>query len=379
MPSAHPWLTDETLREWRGILELLDHPEEHADLSPTLLDAIRRNRMEALAHQRYAGCKMALPALAAETLKAVHYSRRYFFEKYRQLAPEVQARLSEAGISTLFVKGLVVATWFYDPPYCRPFSDLDVIVPYEALERSASILEAMGFEALHRRDMSRREREYIHALAFIHRGDSNLGVELHHNLGIFSFRPGWYMEETCRIRSPHDGLPTLDLEAHVLFLCAHLYYRHYTEAHLLWLHDIHEGVTRHRGRFDWERFRHLAVLAGWGRGVSRVLSALKIYRDWSYPPACRGLEDSPSVRELVHLPREKLALFFAMGGNIPSWRGKLAFVLFHLCPPKAVMVQRYGIRQPSLWFLYYPFRWGSIAAQAARWSLRRLTKGGRSA
>jgi hypothetical protein len=171
----------------------------------------------------------------------------------------------------------------------------------------------------------------------------------------------------------------LALEAHVLFLCAHLYYRHYTQAHLIWLHDVHEGVTRCRDRFDWNVFRRLAERTGWARGAACVLSALEIYTDWAFPEACRGLKEVPSIRELTHLPREKYALFIAMGGHIPTWRGRLAFLLFHICPPKTVMVQRYRLRHPSIWFLYYPLRWAATAVRGTGWALRRLFKGGPTA
>jgi hypothetical protein len=378
MPPSHPWLTDETLKEWREILDLLDRPEDHLDFSPGLLDAVRRNRMEALVHQRFAACGLVIPAPAGEVLKGAFYARRYFYERYRALALDLHARLSAAGVPCLFIKGLVVASWFYDPPWCRPFSDIDVVVPFEGVERGACILESLGFHALERRELSRREREYIHALEFVNRTDSSLGVELHHNLGVFSFRPNWYKEEPGKARSPRDGLPTLDVESHLLFLCAHLYYRHYTQAHLIWLHDIHQVLARHREDFNWTRFHQLALKTGWGRGTFHVLSALCIYDGWDFPQVCHDLEQAPSIQELTYLPTEKLAGFFAMGGHIPTWRGRLAFLLFHLCPPKVVMVQRYGIRHPSLWFLLYPYRWAHLMLQGIRWSIGRLFSGVRS-
>jgi len=373
------WPPENIRRECRRILSLWEHPSPRVAASPGLLNSIRTNRFGSLLHHRFHSCGVEPPPEAAQGWKGAFLHSRFYYEKHRALARALHARLDEAGVSGLFLKGIVIAPWFYDPPCLRPFSDMDMVVPYEDMGRTRRILKSLGYDPLHRDAVTSFEREYIHAIEFTNREEGGMAVELHHNPGVFSTRPDWYLEACCRAADPIHGLPTLALEAHILFLIAHLYYRHHTQIQLIWFQDIYEGLTRYQARFNWSLFHRLALDTGWGRGVFRVLTALSLYEGWTFPEACRDLEHAPSIRELIHLPTEKLDLFFAMGGHIPTRHGKLAYLLAHLCPPKEVMVRRYGIRHPSLWVAYYPFRWIHAGVQLLQWSLRRLLKGDKPA
>jgi hypothetical protein len=374
-----PWPPENIRRECRQILDLWEHPSPGADASPALLGAIRTHRFGSLLHHRFRTLGVDPPPAAAHVWKAAFLHSRFYYERHRMLADALRARLDEAGISGLFLKGIVIAPWLYDPPCLRPFSDLDMVVAYEDMGRIPPLLKSLGFEPLHRDEVTAFEREYIHALEFTNREEGGMAVELHHNPGVYSKREDWYMDPRCRAADPVHGLPTLAPEAHILFLIAHLYYRHHTQIQLIWLHDIYTGLTRDPERFDWSLFHRLALETGWGRGVHRVLSALSLYEGWTFPGSCRDLEAAPSIRELIHLPTEKLDLFFAMGKHLPTGRGKAGYLLAHLCPPRDVMIRRYTIRYRALWMAYYPLRWVHAGAQLLRWSFRHLLKGDKSA
>jgi putative nucleotidyltransferase-like protein len=64
-------------------------------------------------------------------------------------AVEVTAKLGEAGVESVLLKGPSVARWVYGADEFRPYSDLDLLVAPGDLRRSLRVLSALGFERVH--------------------------------------------------------------------------------------------------------------------------------------------------------------------------------------------------------------------------------------
>jgi hypothetical protein len=91
---------------------------------------------------------------------------------------DILAHLEHAGIEALVLKGPVLASRYYQPPFLRkPSSDLDLAIKREDLERAFDTLSKLGYKS----EVSAREKKTIsHHLELIH--PTRARVELHFRL-----------------------------------------------------------------------------------------------------------------------------------------------------------------------------------------------------
>lgn len=59
---------------------------------------------------------------------------------------EVMGALSQAGIPSILLKGPAMATWLYDDPQERDYSDVDLLLPSTSLRRAHEVASSLGFE-----------------------------------------------------------------------------------------------------------------------------------------------------------------------------------------------------------------------------------------
>jgi len=134
---------------------------------------------------------------------------------------DILAHLEHAGIEALALKGPVLASRYYQPPFLRkPSSDLDLAIKREDLERAFDTLSKLGYTS----EVSAREKKTIsHHLELIH--PTRARVELHFRLshkglgiptGEFFERAASYelpQGRTVRILSPADEILHLTLHS----------------------------------------------------------------------------------------------------------------------------------------------------------------------
>lgn len=113
---------------------------------------------------------------------------------YRQAqCRAILARLDEAGIPALVLKGMALAHWAYAPPYLRECGDIDLLLPSrDAVQRAAGLLAPLGYAPLAAApagDMVDFERTCVRADAA-----GRLEIDLHWHLSnapLFAFRFDW--------------------------------------------------------------------------------------------------------------------------------------------------------------------------------------------
>lgn len=149
---------------------------------PRLVGLLRFHRIEGLA---YAGLRLVrecIPrnffcALEADALGIVAANLRRLAE-----AAKLQSSLREAGVRTLFVKGLTLGSLAYENPLLKDGRDIDVLVSEHDLEAAAGILEKCGYSLAIPANRDLRKWHASHKESLWSRSADGLDVDLHTRL-----------------------------------------------------------------------------------------------------------------------------------------------------------------------------------------------------
>jgi hypothetical protein len=190
----------------------------------------------------------------------------------RQELAEVEPVLREAcGVAPVCVKGPGVADTLYPDHRLRPFSDLDLVVPEDALERGAEALRACGYEEVEEfhSQFARRHGHDRHMRKRI--GIRTVDVELHWRVGD---------DPTCAalnhpLLSSSTCLTIAGAEVHVpppaeqlVCLAAHLLSDR--TKRLIWVQDL-TLAARSASAESWRQSFELADRLGLGWVLHRAL------------------------------------------------------------------------------------------------------------
>lgn len=206
---------------------------------PDVVRAARRHRVLPLlyvalkTHAREAVPGPVLKALRSSFVKRYHYVHRLQAELDR-----VRTVLREAGIPSVAFKGPVLAAMAYQDLKLRPFSDLDVMIPVEAVPDATAALAEEGWQAAHplQPDYGAWWRTYYpwhrphgNANGYVRRtehGAYALALDLHWGLASryfqLGFDPSDWWSRTQEVALP-DGstVTTFSDEDTFIFLCMH--------------------------------------------------------------------------------------------------------------------------------------------------------------
>jgi hypothetical protein len=152
------------------------------------------------------------------------------------------------------LKGASLAENFYAHPALRPYSDLDLLIRREHLERVDDLLQGLGYHRLADAHSFRFDVAYDHATLYA--ATSGVHVDLHWSL-LSEPRYSWNEREaravwdrTVRIRVAGEEALGLCPEDLLLYLAVHLAV-HHSLAGLLWYYDLFLILERGTGTPDW--------------------------------------------------------------------------------------------------------------------------------
>ncbi len=111
-----------------------------------------------------------------------------------EVARRAGRALADAGIPGLMLKGAVLGVLHYPEPQLRPMSDVDVLVPPDAVDGALAALTEAGFTPPSSEDLAFWEVAYYN-VPLVAPGAHNMGVELH-----------WSIAQADRHRVDAEGL-----------------------------------------------------------------------------------------------------------------------------------------------------------------------------
>jgi hypothetical protein len=211
------------------------------------------------------------------------------------------------GISSLVVKGPVLAVDAYGDAAIRSYGDLDLLVRQRDIRRATEVLEAAGYEAavpLNAIDARKVPGQYLFT-----RSDSRLLVELHNDLTLRYFPRRLPIEELfarqTRVRLDGHEVLALAVEDELVYIsvhgATHLWER------LGWIADVAALVTRQKG-IDWQAVTTAAEKVGAERMLATGLCLASDLLHARLPaPVLRRLERDGGAAKLAASVRRWLA------------------------------------------------------------------------
>jgi hypothetical protein len=259
------------------------------------------------------------------------------------------ARLAEAGVRALLLKGAGLAYTTYRHPHLRPRGDVDILIARAALESADRALVQDGWlravEQTRESVTTQRHYQRVKAAAITEQLDVHWKIAVPHLFGeVLAF------EELAARSVPvvllGSGAWTLS-DADALFLaCVHRVAHHQDAIDLLWLWDIHLLASR---LSDAERARFIDL------GVTRSMRAV-CARGIELASACFATPGAADLMAAVRpgaAERPEPSVRFLGGGlrqvdllrgdlsMLEGWRARVALLGGHLFPSAAYMQSRY--------------------------------------
>ena len=117
-------------------------------LSPDLLPTLREHRLSAYAYGQ-------LPPehrLKAQLKEDMAFTAAHHLRVTGALTPLLHT-WSKAGLDLLLFKGFQLATFVYDAPWQRPYSDVDILLRPDAVAEARVLAEAQGWRVTWQRDL----------------------------------------------------------------------------------------------------------------------------------------------------------------------------------------------------------------------------------
>lgn len=201
--------------------------------------------------------------------------------------------LGGAGLPVIPLKGVALAASLYGDASLRVSSDLDILVPPDAVARAVELLLADGYEPAEPYTVARSEIDWLLAsnmeYGFVRRRPGLVTIlELHWDIAWRWQRKGRAAEQIWKDAEPQmifgSRAWALSPEWEALYLMIHAARHRWQE--LKWVVDIHELCVR--GAVSWDAVFELAGAFGWDEAVRISLRLSETLFDTPVPERCAG-------------------------------------------------------------------------------------------
>lgn len=218
---------------------------------------------------REAGLGKEVPSHAMRALENAYYHGLARSTRGGQIAGEMLPCLRQEGVEAILLRGLALAETLYDDPALRPFSDFDLLIRRQDLDRAKATLLDLGYH-YSPSDIDARyfERNHLH-LQFV---KVNAVIELHwaldHKYTVFAIDYDAFFSEARDGELGGASALLIPPENLLLSLCIHLvkhcyYMRHIppgpelitwilNDGFLILVSDIDGLLRRHEKDLDWD-------------------------------------------------------------------------------------------------------------------------------
>ena len=211
------------------------------------------------------------------------------------------ARLGDAGIAAVALKGVALEWRHYPEAALRPMRDIDLLVPEARAIEASQVLAVAGFvpETTDPATL-RRALADDHQLPSQYHSGLGVTIELHHRLGdppqsrgyrVPQIDPAGVLARAVAVDCGGAMVPCpapQDMAAHLI---VHALYGHRLDCGPLVLADLH--LLASGTAVDWDALRAEAERAGWARGLDLLLALVE--RSFGSLPAPLALQPPPEV------------------------------------------------------------------------------------
>jgi hypothetical protein len=264
---------------------------------------------------------------------------------------EILEALNKKGVSPVLIKGVYIGGFVHDDPALRTMCDIDLLVPEEDFEVSASVLKVLGYESEFDSGFS-EDRKIKLGETFTRIGNGFMAVDLHRSLRcmdyyLFPLSEVW----TRTTEKSLYGYRVRLLSPELNFI--------YTAMHALnhgpllrdWLDLV---LILNRTAFDWDKFISLTTVLGALRPMWWIFQEMS--DNWeSIPPV--EIDDALAAYRphwledrIISGRLRYLWLFYARMRLLGGWYSKIRYMKSRLLPSENYREALLGTRN---WIPYF--------------------------
>jgi hypothetical protein len=284
---------------------------------------------------------------------------------------KVAEALTANGISVIVLKGVYLCEWLYQDIGLRQFSDIDLLVKKEDGEKCLAILDGMGFKPF---DSSVTEfiggqTEIVHHTPMVLNDVSvEIHIRLHRKSKNYAIKVNDFIQHAVPVTINKVQVKALNLNDLLIHLCVHLD-KHFSSGNVQFtsFNDITNILTIHADEIDWVVFADACRIHACEELVFYYLILINKYFNAPIPETV--------VTKYSHLLKEsdeELFVKYLHGfvittyhvsthwqniRQIDDFSSKAHYLLDLIFPPKKFMIQKYNVKNPSLYLFYYPYRY----------------------
>ncbi|RLB82904.1 MAG: hypothetical protein DRH24_07420 [Deltaproteobacteria bacterium] len=252
-----------------------------------------------------------------QSLKQASFENTALILLLRHFMEIVASALEKARIPFYIIKGPAVALEFYRPSDLRPYTDIDIVIPFNSFGDAIAILNDLSFS-------SRRKsftKEYFDSVHFSNAQYPGICIDLQWEsvTSIWTREPFLSSKEVWdQIRllktSESKHIPVLAPMFLIPFLCTHLVF-HHPMALLFHLMDLALVVRDNESDLPWDELVRWVQYKKLGKPVYHSLTWTRDTLDVSIPPAVLDAL-KPGVVERHFFPFRRIA---SRHGNMPEF------------------------------------------------------------
>jgi len=327
------------VKDWSTVAELASIHR----IAPWLLKAMQKAGVD------------ACPPSFIKDLKATAWSQSIFTMALGHALEEALTALGQAEVPVMVLKGPVVAERLYPDPGLRPYTDIDILVPYERQTDIQVVCQALGYVleedhgglAAPRSGTSEHAFEmlYVHperqVKLDVHLDHLQIGLRPQDTSGLWQRSDEWSFGSACgRAPSQEDLFLTLAVHLH-----RHGFNR------LIWIKDLDLFLRRFGAELDWKGLEQMAAAEGVSSSLRLSLRITVRLLDTPLPPGARHLARASPASFLASIlwPDEGL---FRTEPRSDRWRRAVQFVPWEGIRgalPSLLLMGRRGDKVRALW------------------------------
>ncbi len=267
------------------------------------------------------------------------------------------------GVTPLLLKGSPLSHTLYPEPGLRPRCDTDLLIPDSARQKTAALMERLGYKGLHRAEVkyintqmcySRKTAQGFYCSYDIHWRMSNCNRRFSRD-----FAGGRLLENSLPVPSLGEHARTLSRADALLYACFHRagHLAHQGDR-LIWLYDIHllcEALTEQEAAAFCSKAKELEIV----RLCADAFDAARTWFGTEFPSELAVMSEQEPGREasalLLQTGRTEGIRTHALLElhSLPTWRERFFFLLQNAFPPAEYMAWRYGLKNKFVLPCFY--------------------------
>lgn len=278
-------------------------------------------------------------------------------------------------IQAIALKGVYLSETLYHDISLRQFSDIDLLVKPEDGAKCLKILEEIGFKSVRNNNVTDFIESKSHRVHFAPMVLNEVSVEIHTKLHRdnekYQIQLDACWKDCAPVTISRTALYALSLADLIIHLCIHLD-KHFREGHVQFtcFNDITNLLEKNAKTFDWQAFIERCKLHNCELEVMKYLlmthkfmfapipekvvqtysSALKAQDEIQFLEYLHGLNFKIVEKSAIPVHLENLQ-------KLESTKEFLRYFADLIFPPKSFMIEKYNIKKPSMYLLFYPYRY----------------------